>query len=293
VGVEQILSAFFVQHYAQLALSLQPTEILFSETLKNHDQIMSLLGSILEAPVTLTSAKNNIKKRWLAMAKQSAQDALNARLKPNVFIETGFLELKEYLHLNETLQKIVCFDISHMQGKSTVGGCVVFTPKGPKKIEYKHFNIRTAKPGDDCGAMKEALTRYFTKLKMQETILPDLLLVDGGRAQLKITERVLESLQIDTIEILGIAKGENRKLGQETFFKNSKGTLFILPDHGNAKRLLMHIRDNAHRFALTGHQAKRSKAIFQSSLELIPGIGKKRRLNLLKWFGGGRRIKAS
>jgi excinuclease ABC subunit C len=183
-----------------------------------------------------------------------------------------------------------CFDISHTLGEATVASCVVFDGEGPCKSDYRRFNIEGIEPGDDYGAMRQALTRRYTRLKQGEARLPDILFIDGGRGQLSTAHQVLDELQIGDITLVGIAKGEGRKPGLERLFLPGRDTPLILPAHSPALHLIQQIRDEAHRFAITAHRQRRGKARTTSVLEGIAGMGPKRRQQLLKQFGGLREV---
>jgi excinuclease ABC subunit C len=193
------------------------------------------------------------------------------------------------LGLAQPPMRMECFDISHTQGEATVASCVVFDSNGALKSEYRRFNIEGIQPGDDYAAMHQALTRRF-KRGMEEGKLPDVLLIDGGKGQVAQALNVLQSLQVPPITIVGVAKGEGRKAGLETLILEQGTQRLALPENSKALHLIQQIRDEAHRFAITGHRARRQKARTQSPLEQIKGLGAKRRQLLLKQFGGLRAI---
>ncbi|MGB5542503.1 MAG: helix-hairpin-helix domain-containing protein, partial [Gammaproteobacteria bacterium] len=182
--------------------------------------------------------------------------------------------------------RIECFDISHTQGESTVASCVVFGAEGPIKSDYRRFNIADVAAGDDYAAMAQALARRYTRIKRGEAVLPDLLMVDGGKGQLSEATRVLDELQIEGLELLAVAKGRSRRPGHEQLFLAGRKRALILPRNSPALRLIQQIRDEAHRFAIAGHRHQRAKTRQRSILEDIPGLGQKRRSALLKEFGG-------
>jgi excinuclease ABC subunit C len=183
-----------------------------------------------------------------------------------------------------------CFDISHTRGESTVASCVVFGSEGPLKAEYRRFNIKGIQPGDDYAAMEQALERHYTRVMKGEGKLPDLLFIDGGKGQLGAARRVLEELQVSGVQLVGIAKGPERKPGLETLHIPGRKQP-LTPGAGSpALHLIQQIRDEAHRFAISGHRAQRARARKTSALEKIPGIGPKRRQQLLKQLGGLREV---
>ncbi|MEH6814892.1 MAG: helix-hairpin-helix domain-containing protein, partial [Motiliproteus sp.] len=205
-------------------------------------------------------------------------------------VHTRYLLLQEALGLEEIPRRMECFDISHSSGEATVASCVVFDNQGPRKSDYRRFNIETATAGDDYAAMREALSRRYKRLKKEDAVLPDILVVDGGKGQITQAKDVLKELQIDSILLLGIAKGATRKPGLESILLADSDQELVLPANSGALHLLQHIRDEAHRFAITGHRARRAKKRGQSLLEEIPGVGPKRRKQLLKHFGGSQEI---
>ncbi|PXZ64355.1 helix-hairpin-helix domain-containing protein, partial [Pseudomonas aeruginosa] len=192
----------------------------------------------------------------------------------------------EALDLAEPPQRLECFDISHSSGEATVASCVVFGPEGPLKSDYRRYNIEGVTAGDDYAAMHQALTRRFSRLKDGEGKMPDILLVDGGKGQLAMAQEVLQELAVAGLILLGVAKGVTRKPGLETLYLNDASHEFTLPADSPALHLIQQIRDEAHRFAITGHRARRGKARRTSTLEDVPGVGPKRRRDLLKYFGG-------
>jgi excinuclease ABC subunit C len=179
-----------------------------------------------------------------------------------------------------------CFDISHTSGESTVASCVVFQDGQAATNDYRRFNIRSETGGDDYAAMAEALERRYTRLQKGEGKLPDLLIVDGGKGQLREAEQILESLQVEGVTLVGVAKGRDRRAGQEQLFLSGRRAPLILAPDSPALHLIQRIRDEAHRFAIAGHRHRRAKTRRTSPLEGIPGLGPRRRQQLLKAFGG-------
>jgi excinuclease ABC subunit C len=197
-----------------------------------------------------------------------------------------FEALQEALKLDALPQRIECFDISHTQGEAAVASCVVFDPTGALKKAYRHFNISGITPGDDYGAMHQAILRRYSRMKLEEATLPDILFIDGGKGQLREVEKVLEELQITSMTVLAISKGTSRKPGFETLWLSGADQPLQLASDSPALHLIQHIRDEAHRFAIRGHRRRRAKARSTSSLENIPGIGAKKRQELLRQLGG-------
>jgi excinuclease ABC subunit C len=189
------------------------------------------------------------------------------------------------MKLEKPIQSMICFDISHTQGESTVASCVAFDANGPRKRDYRRYNISGITPGDDYAAMEQAITRHFKRL-LESKRLPDLLIVDGGKGQVTVAKRVFSALNITSVALLGIAKGPDRKAGLERLILADEGVERVLPSDSPALHLLQHIRDESHRFAITAHRKKRLQTSLSSSLESIEGVGPKRRQALLRRFGG-------
>lgn len=224
----------------------------------------------------------------------NAETALISKLTHKSTIEQRFVQLEETLANSLHINRMECFDISHTQGEATVASCVVFDREGPKSSDYRRFNIEGITPGDDYAAMKQALFRRFNK-QMDDDKIPDILFIDGGLGQLKQAEEIIQN--IETLKsrkhplLIGIAKGESRKPGLETLIMGYTHDELYLPADMPALHLIQHIRDESHRFAITGHRNRRNKARKESILETIPGIGAKRRQMLLKYLGGMQEIK--
>jgi excinuclease ABC subunit C len=195
--------------------------------------------------------------------------------------------LATFLHLDHDIQRIDCFDVSHFQGQATVASCVVFDRNGPSKRDYRRFNILGVTPGDDYAAMEQALLRRFQK---SDTPLPDVLIIDGGVGQVGVARRVLTMLNIQGITLLGVSKGPSRKSGWEQLILASGSVDPSLPENSPARHIIQHIRDEAHRFAITAHRQQRHKTGMKDRLEDIPGIGPKRRKALLQRFGSVREL---
>ena len=194
--------------------------------------------------------------------------------------------LQQALQLSDLPEQIECYDVSHTQGEATVASCVAFNREGSKTSDYRRFNIRDVTPGDDYGALKQALKRRYTKLKTANEKCPDIVIIDGGKGQLNVAIGVMEELQVSGVLLMGIAKGRSRKPGLEEIFVQGRDQPLRLAADSLAMHLLQQIRDEAHRFAITAHRNQRGKARQHSSLEDIPGIGAKRRRALLQHFGG-------
>ena len=206
-------------------------------------------------------------------------------------MHTRLVALQLALSMPQLPTRLECFDISHTSGEATVASCVVFDQNGPLKADYRRFNIEGITAADDYAAMSQALKRRFTRLQKGEGKIPDLLIIDGGKGQLTQAETVLSELQIQGVLIIGVAKGISRKAGQETLILGNSHRELTLPAESPALHVLQHIRDEAHRFAITAHRQRRGKTRNQSLLDTIPGVGPKKRKELLQFFGGQHEIR--
>jgi excinuclease ABC subunit C len=260
-----------------------PTTIIVNRKLVDLKALQQVITSQTNKKIKLQYLVRGIKKKWQQIANINAQEALNTYLLSKANLYQRFLALQQELKLSLLPKRLECFDVSHTMGTATVASCVVFDQDGPVKNDYRKFNITNITPGDDLAAIKQALTRHFAHL---EKILPDVLIIDGGKTQLKQTEKVLAELKISGIIVLAIAKGITRKPGWETIYLLGQTKPINLPPDSFALHLIQQIRDEAHRFAITAHRKRRAKRSKKSSLENIPGIGMKRRQMLLKHFGG-------
>lgn len=287
----EIIAAFITQYYlneGQGGGSRRPipTQILVSHALDEADWLQTVLGEQAGHKVSIHARVRGERARWLAMATQNAEHALQQHLSSKSSLTARFEALQDALGLEAVPQRMECFDISHTMGEATVASCVVFDSEGPNKSDYRRYNIEGITPGDDFAAMKQALLRRYTKLKEGEGRVPDILFIDGGKGQLRQAGEVLAELQIPDITVIGIAKGPERKPGEEDLFLLGHSTPFILPADSSALHLIQQIRDEAHRFAITGHRQRRARTRKRSVLEDIKGLGPKRRQQLLKQFGG-------
>ena len=278
-----VLAAFIARYYLGRPA---PRELIVSHRLAERSLLEEALSQGSGYRVKISTGVRGERRHWLELAKTNAEYALAGRLASRVTLDERFGELQEVLGLDEIPNRIECFDISHSHGEATVASCVVFNRDGPVKSDYRRFNIEGVAPGDDYAAMRQALLRRYTRIKKGEVPMPDLLLIDGGKGQLAQAAAVLRELQIEGVVLLGIAKGPTRKPGEETLFLEGDDTEYALPPTSPALHLLQQIRDEAHRFAVTGHRQRRGKTRRTSVLESIPGLGVKRRQALLKHFGG-------
>lgn len=291
--VTQLLSAFLSQTYLgdDKAANI-PAEIIVPSVLEDAEGLQEALSYVAQRKIKLSMRVRGHRAKWLQLAVTNARESLQAHVSNKQNIYKRFQQLQDVLKLESMPSRIECFDISHTSGEGTVGSCVVFDDSGAVKSDYRRFNIKGITGGDDYAAMEQVLDRRFTRLAKGEAKIPDILLIDGGKGQLTQAQKVMEKFQLPEIRLLGIAKGISRRAGQETLFL-SDGERYkeiALPTESGALHLLQQIRDEAHRFAITGHRQRRAKARKQSSLEQIPGLGPKRRRELLRHFGGQQEV---
>lgn len=288
----EVLAAFVPQFYlgkgeGALARDIPPS-ILLSAPLANDncDVLTQTLSDLAGRKIQLQIPKRGDKLRWLDLARRNAHLALAERRASQGNLRRRYDALQEALALDASPERMECFDISHSHGEATVASCVVFGPEGPLKSDYRRFNIKGITAGDDYAAMNQALERRYRKLVEGEGKIPDILFIDGGKGQLSTAQAVLNELQVQGLLLVGIAKGEGRKPGLETLIIAPDNTQVHLDPDSPALHLIQQIRDEAHRFAITGHRQARGKARKRSVLEDIEGLGPKRRALLIKQFGG-------
>ena len=279
----EIISAFIAQHYLGRAV---PQQILVNVEPEDKAVLEESLSLQAERKVTIQSRPRGERARWLKMAVDNAALALASRLASAGSARARLGALQTALGLVDLPQRMECFDISHTQGDQTVASCVVFVDGAPSKADYRRFNIAGITPGDDYAAMRQALDRRYKRVLAGEGRLPDILLIDGGLGQLTVAGDIMAELGVDGVLLLGVAKGPDRRPGMEQLFLLGRSAALILPADSPALHLVQQIRDEAHRFAITGHRQRRGKAKKRSVLEDINGIGPKRRARLLKQFGG-------
>ncbi len=283
----EVLSAFIPQYYSGKDV---PSELLLSHSLEDSELLSELLSAQAGRRVELCANVRGDRARWVSMALNNAEHSLNSFNNTRKGFSGRMQSLLTVLALDEMPERIECFDISHTSGESTVASCVVFGVEGPLKSDYRRFNIKDIQPGDDYGAMEQALKRRYTRVKKGEGVLPDLLLIDGGKGQISAASKALEELQITDVRIIGVAKGPGRKPGLETLHLYGERDTLTLSADSPALHLIQQIRDEAHRFAITGHRQRRAKTRRTSPLEKIPGVGPKRRQQLLQQLGGLREV---
>lgn len=283
---QQVFDAFVAFYYLEKKDRI-PAKLIVDENISDVTTTELLLSELRGKRVRIQNRVRGAKKRFLDFA----HDNLNLSIAEQASMEEGIAKryqaLADFLQLDQPINRMECFDISHTQGAATVASCVVFGSGGPDKKAYRQFNITGIAPGDDYAAMEQALTRRYQRLIL-EGPLPDLLIIDGGKGQVGRAQQVLDKLQVKDLCLLGIAKGPGRKAGLEQLI--FKGQELRLPETSPALHLLQYIRDEAHRFAVSKHRKKRKNLSFESSLEAIEGVGDKRRQALLRHFGGRQEI---
>lgn len=267
-----------------------PREVILSDDADGTDALAEVLGTQAGHRIRFTSSVRGDRAAWLRLAQTNAQQALVSHLASRRNLRQRLEALSAALALPAPPMRIECFDISHTMGEGTVASCVVFDPEGPVRREYRRFNIEDITPGDDYAAMEQAFRRRYTRLKEEGAALPDLVLIDGGAGQLAKTVAVADELQLEGVLLVGVAKGPSRKAGLEALHLPGGGAPVVLaPDHPGLL-LIQQVRDEAHRFAIAGHRARRAKKRSESPLESVRGIGPKRRRLLLNHFGGWQQL---
>lgn len=286
----EVLAAFLAQYYLDKPV---PRELLLSHAPDDADVLAAALTAQSGRAVEIKTRVRSDRAHFVELARKNAQAALAARLASRQTIHERFESLRELLELGDAPQRLECFDISHTMGEATVASCVIYGPEGPIKSAYRRFNVSGIEPGDDYAAMRQALERRYKRLQAGEGVLPDILLIDGGKGQVAQALEVLADLGVSGVLVLGIAKGPERRSGHESLIRGDNGRVLWPGPESPALHLLDAIRDEAHRFAITGHRQRREKAREKSRLEEIAGVGAKRRSALLKHFGGIRGVAAA
>ncbi|MBZ0329259.1 excinuclease ABC subunit UvrC [Halomonas sp. ANAO-440] len=290
LATSDLLAEFVSQYYLGQGREI-PREVITSLALADADILESGLSARAERRVRLTHSVRGHRQQWLELARTNAEQQLAGQLASQAQLTHRFDALRDALALPQVPQRLECFDISHSHGEATVASCVVFDQNGPRKSDYRRFNIDGVAAGDDYAAMRQALSRRFRRLAEGEGVTPDILLVDGGKGQLNQAREVLSELGLEHILLLGVAKGHTRRAGLETLFVETVDRTLDLDGTSPALHLIQNVRDEAHRFAITGHRSRRDKTRRSSTLEDIEGIGPKRRRELLRFFGGLQGVK--
>ena len=279
----KLLNGFVTQYYLGRDA---PSEIILDAEIEDESLLEQELSLRAGHRVGIRNRVRGDRARWLDMARTNAEQGLSLKVASNATIRRQFAALGEALDLEEPPQRLECFDISHTSGEATVASCVVFNTAGPMKSDYRRFNLSPESAGDDYGAMAEALRRRYERIKKGEVPMPDVLFVDGGKGQLAEAMKVLDALELDWLTVVAVAKGRARRPGAERMFRPGSDRPLQMPADSPALLLIQQIRDEAHRFAITGHRQRRAKARKKSPLEQIPGLGPKKRRELLRQFGG-------
>jgi len=279
----EALSSFIMQYYADAE---PPPEVLLGQTLPDAGALAEALSTEAGHAVEVRHPERGLAARWVELTRDNATQALRMRHSQRAGVEEMLAELTRELDLPEPPARIECFDISHTGGEGTVASCVVFGPEGALKKEYRRFNITGVTPGDDYAALRQALERRYKHVRAGEVPAPDLLLIDGGAGQIGEVHAVLSELGFSDLTLVGVAKGADRRPGQERLFVYGAPGAVTLEAHSPALRLIQRIRDEAHRFAITGHRRRRARRYNESVLEVVPGLGPAKRRALLKHFGG-------
>ena len=280
---EDVMEAFLGQFYSGREA---PPHLVVSHAPPKAGLLASVFSERAGRKVTIQPHPRGDRRKMLELAVRNARQALQMRLASRANMAAQFESLQNLLNLEDPPATIECFDISHTAGNPTVGACVVFDANGPVKSRYRRYNLKGIEPGDDYAAMRQVLTRRYGRLQAEGAVLPDLILIDGGRGQLRQAEEVLSELSLTGIPVVGIAKGRARRAGEEEWICGAPAQGFHPGPESPASHLAQQVRDEAHRFAITGHRGRRQKAATRSSLEKIPGIGPRRRRALLNHFGG-------
>lgn len=284
---EEILSAFLLQFYLDgFGTQQLPREIVLPMALPDADALSAAISEVASRKVRITFAQRGEKAQYLSLAQKNAQLSCDSKQSLTKKTQLRYQQLQQLLQLERPIERMECFDISHTMGQATIASCVVFDAQGPYKQEYRRYNVNNITPGDDYAAMQFALAKRYGKLQ-DETKIPDVIFIDGGKGQLNIAvEQFLQWPFAKKPLLVGVAKGTSRKPGLETLLLAETGRSINLSEDSPALHLIQQIRDEAHRFAITGHRNKRGKALVKSPLEQLPGIGEKRRQALLQYLGG-------
>ena len=288
----ELLGAFLGQYYFGGNTRREiPRDILVPVAVEGQALLAQALSEAANRETRIRGNVRGERRRWLELAMTNARQTLRTHLASKETVCRRLLALRDLLDLAETPSRMECFDISHSHGENTVASCVVFDESGPLKSDYRLYNIDGVKAGDDYAAMRQVLSRRYRKLVAGEGKRPDLVFIDGGKGQLNVAREVFEELGISDIPLIGVAKGVTRRAGMEQLIDAMTGDVFRVPADSPALHLIQHIRDESHRFAITGHRLRRDKKRRQSTLEGIEGVGPKRRRELIRYFGGIQEIR--
>ena len=283
VEAPDLLRGFLGQYYLERAA---PPEVLLNHPVEDQAALEEWLSGKSPGRIHLRARVRGRRRAQVDLVERNARQSIVTRAQSRSGIRERLDALAEALFLDAMPARLECFDVSHTRGEAMVASCVVYTTEGPSRSEFRRFNISGATPGDDYGALREALTRRYARVRAGEYPTPDVLLIDGGKGQLRVAREVLATLDVSRVVVASVAKGEGRKPGMETVYADTVEGALRLPQHSVAFHLIQQVRDEAHRFAVTGHRRRRAKRRLESPLEEIPGVGPRRRQNLLRYFGG-------
>ena len=281
--VPQVLKAILPQYYLSHPV---PPELILFPAVSGSSKLAEFFSKRAARKVQIKTRVRDFRAQWLQLAKLNATESLARHIASKESYTTRLDDLANRLGFEGRPVRLECFDISHSSGEAPVGSCVVFDQEGSVSSQYRRFNIRDVKPGDDYGAIRQALERRYRRVRDSLEMAPDILFVDGGKGQLAIAETVLNEFLLGDVMVVAVAKGIGRKMGRERLYMSGSSRPLILSQTSGALHLVQQIRDEAHRFAITGHRQQRSKTRMHSLLEDIPGIGTTRRQSLLHHFGG-------
>ena len=279
----EVLEAFMGQYYRERQ---PPAHIVVSHPMRRQQLLTEVFSGMAGKKINIQAHPRGERRKMLESAIRNSRQALQMKLAGKANMTAQYESLQDILKLEETPASIECFDISHTAGNQTVGSCVVFDVNGPDKSKYRRYNLKGITPGDDYAAMHQVLSRRYGRLQAEEGSVPDLVIIDGGKGQLRQAEEVLSESGLSGVPVLGIAKGRSRRAGHEEWIMPSPYRSLRPGPESPASHLVQQIRDEAHRFAITGHRGRRRKASTRSGLERITGIGPRRRRALLNHFGG-------
>jgi excinuclease ABC subunit C len=289
-SLDELLESF-ISHFYSLSQNEVPQEIILNHPLESGKNLAELIASNRESKLRIAHKVKTNRAAWLSMAQRNLDEMVKAKLASKNHSQKRMQILMQELSLDKLPLRMECFDISHFQGENTVASCVVFEQGQAKKSDYRRFNINDVAAGDDYAAIEQAVRRRFKRLVKEEARLPDLLIIDGGKGQLNQAQKVLEELELDQVTLISVAKGSDRKVGMEQIFFPSEAIARRLDEDSLGLHLIQAIRDEAHRFAITGHRGKRDKQRKTSTLETIAGVGAKRRKAIIQHFGGLQEVK--
>lgn len=285
--VPQVLKAVLPQYYLSHPV---PPELILSPAVSGSSKLAEFFSNRAGRKVHIKTRVRDFRAQWLELAKLNATESLARHIASKESYTARLDDLAKRLGFEGRPMRLECFDISHSSGEAPVGSCVVFDNEGSVSSQYRRFNIRDVNPGDDYDAIRQALERRYRRVGETPETAPDILFVDGGKGQLGIAEKVLNEFLLGDVMIVAVAKGIGRKMGRERLYVSGSARPLTLPQTSGALHLVQQIRDEAHRFAITGHRQRRGKARMRSVLEDIPGIGTTRRQSLLNHFGGLQQI---